>query len=132
VKQRADELQATLRTDLGEERWPLVASQLASSGTDTLRHTLNLDAGERGQELAVWIQERNDQLVAGYSWGEQNFSMNSSGLALSLFLPGAKFPDGASVEDFVGGQQVSLTLTGPALEWLRQQAENRLGTKGNP
>jgi RNA polymerase sigma factor (sigma-70 family) len=68
VKQYSDELLASLRADLGEERWPLMESQLASSGTDTLRRILDLDAGERSQELAVWIDELNGQLVAGYSW----------------------------------------------------------------
>jgi len=130
VKQYATALQASLRTDLGEERWPMMASQLESYGTDTLRRILNLDAGERGQELAVWIQNLNGTLVAGYSWGDQTSSFSSAGLALKFFLPGAQFPDGALVEDYMNVRQLSATLTGPALDWIRQQAENRLGKKG--
>lgn len=132
VKQRVEELQAALRADLGEERWPLVASQLESPGTDTLRRILNLDAGERGQELAVWIQEQAGTLVAGYSWGDQSASFSSDGLALRFYLPDTKFPPGAgSVEDYMNVRQLSATLTGPALTWIRQQAATRLEKKGD-
>ncbi len=132
VKQHAEELQAALKSVLGEERWPLVEEQLKSSGTDTLRRTLNLDAGETGQELAVWVAERAGQLVAGYSWGERNSTFSQSGLALSLFLPGAEFPiPGASAEDYLGVRQLAPALTRPAWAWLQQQAETRLGQKGS-
>jgi RNA polymerase sigma factor (sigma-70 family) len=132
VKQRSEELQAALKSLLGDERWPLVEEQLKSSGTDTLRRILNLDAGEKGQELAAWIWERDGKLVAGYSWGEQNSSFSQSGLALSLFLPDKEFPvSGASVEEYMNVRQLSASLSRPALEWLQQQAEARLGKKGN-
>jgi len=132
VSHHSEELQATLRSVLGEERWPLVAEQLKSSGTDTLRRILNLDAGEKGQELAAWIQELDGHLIAGYSWGEQNSSFSQRGLALSLFLPDQEFPiRGASVEDYMNVRQLSAALTRPAMEWIRQQAENRLGKKGD-
>ena len=133
VKRREEELQLALRADLGEERWPMVARQLEASGTDTLRRILNLDAGETGQELAVWIHERDGKLVAGYGWGEKNSSFISGGLALSLFLPNAEFPAGAgSVEDYLQVRQLATTLTQPALEWIRQQAETRLEKKSGP
>jgi hypothetical protein len=132
VKQYSDELQASLQTDLGEERWPMVERQLGSSGPDTLRRILNLDASERGQELAVWIDELNGQLVAGYSWGDHTSSFSSSGLALKFFLPDTQFPPGSgSLEDHMDFRQLSSTLTGPALDWIRQQAEARLGKKGD-
>jgi len=133
VKQSTAELQSALRADLGEERWPMVERQFESSGSDSLRRILNLDAGEKGQELAVWIHERNGNLVAGYGWGERSTSFSSDGMALSLFVPGAKFSDSeASIEDFLLSRQIATTLTQPALEWIRQQAETRLGTKSNP
>jgi hypothetical protein len=132
VKQRSEELQTALKFVLGEERWPLVAEQLKSTGTDTLRGILSLDAGEKGQELAVWIQERDGKLEAALSWGEPNSSFNQSGLALSLFLPNTEFPiSGASVEDFMSVRQLPVTLTRPAMDWIHQQAENRLGKKGD-
>ena len=133
VKQRADELQSALRADLGEERWPMVARQMESSSSDSLQRILNLDAGEKGQELAVWIQERDGNLVAGFGWGEKGMSFSSSGLALSLFLPNAEIPVGAgTVEDYLVTRPMAATLSQPALEWIRRQAETRLGTKGNP
>jgi RNA polymerase sigma factor (sigma-70 family) len=132
VKQREVELQAALKTVLGDERWPLVEEQLKAYGRTELRRILNLDAGERGQELAVWVQEREGKLVAGFSWGEQNSSFSQSGLALSLFAPEKEFPiPGASAEDYLNTRQLSASLSGPALAWLRQQAETRLGKKGD-
>ncbi len=47
VKNHSDELLAGLRHILGEERWPLVEEQLASSSPDTLRRILNLDDGQK-------------------------------------------------------------------------------------
>jgi RNA polymerase sigma factor (sigma-70 family) len=131
VKRSAEDLQSALQATLGAERWPMVAEQLKSTGSDTPRRILNLDAGEKGQELAAWIQERDGQLLAGYSWGEPNGYFNSGGVALSLFLPDARLPDGQSADDYVGSRQVAGPLIQPALEWLRQQAETRLGKKGN-
>jgi hypothetical protein len=111
----------------------LVADDLTSSGTDTLRRILNLDAGEKGQEIAAWVQEQNGKLVAGYGWGERSSMFTSGGLALELFLPGAELPAGIRpVEDDLNGRGLPETLTRPVMEWIRQQAETRLGTKGNP
>ena len=127
-----EELQNALKQDLGAERWSLVERQLQSSGTDTLRRILNLDAGERGQEMAVWIKDQKGVLMAGYGWGDQSSAFSSDGLALSLFLPDAKFPTGVnSVEDYTDFRQVPTSLSAPALAWIRQQAETRLNQKGN-
>lgn len=131
VKVTAEELQTALKATLGDERWPMIAEQLKSSGSDSLRRILNLDAGEKGQELSAWVQERDGQLVAGYSWGEGNGYFNSGGVALNLFLPDAKFPDGSSAEDYLHTRPVAEALIQPALAWLRQQAETRLEKKGN-
>lgn len=132
VKQQAEELRAALKSVLGDERWPLVDEQLKYPGTDTLRRVLNLDAGEKGQELGAWIQERDGKLIAGFSWGEENSSFSQSGVALSLFLPDKDFPiSGTSVEDYMNVRQLPTALTHPALAWLRQQAETRLGKKGD-
>ncbi len=130
VKQRADELQSALKTTLGNERWPMIEETLRSSGTESLRQTLNLDAGERGQQLTVWIEERNNQLIVGYGWGTQNSSFSSGGLALSVFTDGTQFPEGMSQEHYLGFEQLPAALTQPAMAWLRQQAATRLPKKG--
>ncbi len=126
VNQHSEELQTALKVVLGDERWPLVEEQLKSYGTDTLRRILSLDAGEKGQELAVWIQDMAGEPVASLSWGEKNSSFSQSGLALRFFLPDAQIPD-----DYLSFRQLPASLTRPALEWIRQQAEARLGKKGD-
>jgi len=131
VKQSSDEMQSVLKTTLGNERWSMVQEELSYPGTDNLRSILNLDAGENGQELAVWVGERNGTPVAGYSWGDQITAISSSGLVLKFFLPDAVFPDGRSVEDQMGVAQLPPALTQPAIEWIRQQAVNRLQKKGD-
>lgn len=99
---------------------------------DMLRCNLHLDLEERSQELAVWIAEQNGQLVASYTWSNQQFTFGPSTLPLKLYLPGVRFPYGeGSVEDSMNFEQTSLMLTGPALAWIRQQAEARLGKKGD-
>ncbi|HEV2694422.1 MAG TPA: sigma-70 family RNA polymerase sigma factor [Verrucomicrobiae bacterium] len=131
VKESSDELQSALKTTLGAERWPMVEEQLTYSGSDNLRHTLDLDAGKTGQELSVWIGQRNGMPVAGYSWGDQSTSISSYGLALKFFLPEATFPDGRSAEEQMGFAQLPPALTQPAMEWIRQQAATRLQQKGD-
>ncbi|HEU0038250.1 MAG TPA: sigma-70 family RNA polymerase sigma factor [Verrucomicrobiae bacterium] len=133
ARNSAEELKSALQTVLSEDRWQLVADDLTSSGTDTLRRILNLDASEKGQEIAAWVQEQNGKLLAGYGWGQRSSSFTSGGLALELFLPGAELPAGIRPgEDDLNVRSLPETLTRPVIEWIRQQAETRLGTKGNP
>ena len=131
VKQHIDELLASLKTTLGSERWPMIEEDLRSAGTESLRQTLDLDAGERGQQLTVWIEERNAQLLVGYGWcSDQGSAFSSGGLTLNSFADGAKFPEGMSQEHYLGFEQLPVALTQPAIAWLRQQAATRLPLKG--
>ncbi len=131
VKQQAEALQTSLQNELGEERWPLVARQLESTGTDTMRRILNLDAGEKGQELAVWISEINGHLRAGYGWGEQGEACSSSGLDLRFFLEGSTLPGGGTIQDYMNVRQFPAVLSEAAMAWIRQQAQTRLSGKGD-
>lgn len=131
AKQSAEELQVALQAVLGDERWPMMEVQLKSYGTHTLRRILHLDAGDQGQELAVWIREQDGKLLAGYGWGEQRSSFSRSDLALELFLPGAEWPFGGTIEKHLQVEQLPAALTRPALAWIRQQAEVRLQPKGD-
>ena len=89
-----------------------------------------MDAGTKGQEVAVWVGERNGVPVAGFSWANQSMVSSSYGVALKLFLPDAVPPDGRSAEDELGITPVPPALAQPAMEWIRQQAQARLQTKG--
>ncbi len=131
VKLHSDELLASLKTALGSERWPFFEEALRSPGTESLRQTLDLDAGERGQQLTVWIEERNAQLLVGYGWcSDQGSAFSSGGLALSRFSEDAQFPEGMTREHYLGFEQLPAALTEPAMAWLRQQAATRLPMKG--
>lgn len=131
MKTHADELQTALRATLGEERWPMVAGLLQSSGTGTLQRTLSLDAQTSRQEFAVWVAQRNGELVTGYSWGSDGCSMSSGGRALSLFLPGAEQSwGGQSNEEWLDTRSLPAALTEPALAWMQAQAEMLLTKKG--
>ncbi|MDR3456148.1 MAG: sigma-70 family RNA polymerase sigma factor [Verrucomicrobiae bacterium] len=132
VKQSADALESALKTTLGSERWPMVERQLASTGTSTLRGTLNLDAGETGQQLSVWIEDKFGMPAVAYGWEDRSSMTSSSGIALKLFLPGTEIPEGNGVEEQMGITHLSPALTQPALAWIRQQAVDRLQAKGNP
>lgn len=131
VKSPVAELQASLQSILGEERWVLTSLQLQDSGTGSLGRILNLGAGERGQELGAWILEDGGKLMVSYSWADHQSMMSSGGLLLETFLSGAELPFGAvSLSDHFN--TLPGTLTRPLLEWIQQQALERLGTKGNP
>ncbi|MBE0545212.1 MAG: sigma-70 family RNA polymerase sigma factor [Verrucomicrobia bacterium] len=131
VKQSAEELQVTLQTVLGGERWPLLGEQSKSYGTHTLRRLLHLDAGDQGQEMAVSIRDQDGKLMAYYGWRTQRSSFGPRGLALELFLPGAELPFGGTLEEELHVQDFPAALTRPALAWIRQQAEARLQPKGD-
>lgn len=130
VNQNISELRASLKAVLEDERWQIIAPLLDWTTGSGLRQTLALDSGVQGQNLAVWIEERNNTLVVSYGWGSQQASFSSGGMALSLFLPGAQFPNGESPEESMGLSQVPVVLTRPALAWLREQAQTHLAEKG--
>jgi len=134
MKQLGDALKASLQSDLGSQRWDLVQEELRNSGTDTLRQSLNLDTNERGQELAVWIQDHEGKLVAGFSFAQQEgFSFGLGGLLLSSFLPGQEVPK-TNIEGgghYMELEQLPATLSRPALAWIQQQALARQQTKGD-
>lgn len=132
VKLPVAELQSSLQSIFGDERWGgLVSLQLQDSSNGSLGRILNLGAGERGQELGAWILEDGGKLMVSYSWADQQSMMFSGGLLLETFLPGAELPPGAiSLSDHFN--TLPGTLTRPLLEWIQQQALERLGTKGNP
>jgi len=128
VQQSAAEMQSALQAALGQERYALIEEQLKSNGTDTMRRVLNLDAGNKAQELSVWIQDQAGKLMVGFGWGEQYSSFSQSGLALDLFLPGgyAGLPE-SSANELISNRQLSAALAQPALAWLKEQAQTRLG-----
>jgi hypothetical protein len=129
VKQHEDELKSALKTVLGDERWPLLTRALL--GSSELRRTLSLDAGERGQEMAVWIKESEGHLLLGFAITEQNHWSGQDGLALKVFLPGYEFPDGMTGSGYLGLERLPASLAQPVFAWIQHQAETRLGKKGD-
>ena len=127
VKTRADELQTALQAALGEDRWPLVQAQLQSHGLHSLRMTLNLDAGQEGQQIGVWVSEENGKLVVGRGWSGQYTSGASSGMALDLFKPNAEPVPGMDTADFLGFRTLPGTVSRRMTDWIQQQAITRLG-----
>jgi hypothetical protein len=131
VKQSGDLMESALKTTLGDERWSMIAKELEYQSSDGIGRALNLDAGEKGQEVSVWVDERNNIPVAGFSWGGQNSVISSYGMALKLFLPDAPPLDGRTAEEQLGILQAPPALAQPAMEWIRQQAQARLEKKGD-
>jgi hypothetical protein len=135
VKRSGEELQTTLHGTLGEQRWPLVEAQLEANGTHTLRRVLNLDAGQKSQELGAWLREENGRLLVGYGWSSGYTSFSSGGVALDQFLPNPPSPgDGAPGGDpleFLGSQDFPGPLTRRLKDWLQTEAVQRLGKEAN-
>jgi len=132
AKQNSEALENALQAALGDQRWQLVSNQMSMIGTDTLRRILDLDVADRGREFAVWIRQQDGRPVVGYGWGDGNSSFTSGGIALSLFQPGAPSSGSFRIEDYFESRQLSPAFTQPALAWIQQQAQARLGTKGGP
>jgi hypothetical protein len=123
---RREELLATLKAALGDERWSFFEKDLRMRGTDTLYRILNLGADETAQEAAAWVREEQGKYVVGFAWGERNSMFSSGGQALETFLPGAELPTGLTVEQSLGVRELSPALTGPVLEWVQAQAVSKL------
>jgi RNA polymerase sigma factor (sigma-70 family) len=131
AKMSGDQLQSALKAELGNERWPLVKAELDSIGTDTLRRVLSLDAGTQAQEVAVWITERDGTLMASYGWSNGNSSFSNGGEQLNMFLPGAQMVPGITPEQFLDTRNLPAPLTQRIMDWIRQQAQSRLGKEAN-
>ena len=52
-----NDLEGIFKDVLGTERWGWVQPLLDQRGSDTVRRSLNFDAGNQGQEFAVWISK---------------------------------------------------------------------------
>jgi RNA polymerase sigma factor (sigma-70 family) len=144
-------LEATFKNVLGAERWGLVQPLLNQSGTDTLRHYLNLDAN-LGQEFAVWISKQGDFLTETYGWADSSSTFTSpSSTILKAFLPGATAPyptatysshnfdispspssPQAVAENWLKTENLPQPVSQAILDWLQQQATSHFATKENP
>jgi len=61
AKASADRLEEEMKSELGDQRWPLMEAQWNSHGTHTLRRILDLDSAQEPQEclrLARYEQRR--------------------------------------------------------------------------
>jgi hypothetical protein len=127
AKESGDQLLAALQHTLGDDRWQIIHNELRSSGPDTLRNLLLLDAETKGQELALWVEQNNGNYEAGYFWTDRNSSM-SGGFSLKECLPDAPpLFEGSPLANF---EQYSRALSRPARAWLQQQATDLLASKG--
>lgn len=133
AKESADRLTGELKTLLGEQRWPLVASQLDIQGTHTLQRVLGLKAGHESQDVSVWIRP-NDQgeLTVGYGWAGHGSAFSMDGAPLASVLTGEKPDGGPSAIDQVKMNHLPDALTARIMAWIREQAEARLGQEFVP
>jgi hypothetical protein len=114
---------------LGEERWLLIQSKVTNPWEE-LRRVLGLNAGSESQQIAVWIEEKDRQLVTGYSWSGGFTSMSSSGPALKLFTfetSAGEEAGGNDPLDYFGAGNLSGTLKKRVLGWFQSQSATRLG-----
>lgn len=150
-----NELEATFKNTLGVERWNRIQPYWDRTGTDTLRQTLNLDAGSTAQEVAVWISQTNGQLTETCGWADSTSMFTSPfGQILKSFVPGTKWPhprasyspynfsvtpspapDVSGVESWRDSMNLPLpqSISQAIQDWLQQQAVSRLGASAaNP
>ena len=133
ARESGDRLATEMRAVLGEERWPLVESQIHTQGTHTLRRILNLDADHEWQEVSVWISP-NDKgvLTVGYQWATERASFSSDGATLASLLSDANPAGGRWAIDDIQRNNLPGAVTTRMLAWLREQAKARLGKNSEP
>ena len=133
ARESGDRLATEMRAVLGEERWPLVESQIHTHGTHTLRRILNLDADHEWQEVSVWISP-NDKgvLTVGYQWATERASFSSDGATLASLLSDANPAGRRWAIDDIQRNNLPGAVTTRMLAWLREQAKARLGKNSEP
>jgi len=128
AKASADHLLEELKSVLGEQRWPVMESQLNPHGTHTLSRILELDSADAPQQVSVWINTNSSgALTVSYQWFSTGSSFGSDGASLGALLPGANPQDGRSPIQDVEGNALPGALTSRMLAWLQEQAQIRLG-----
>jgi RNA polymerase sigma factor (sigma-70 family) len=131
AKASGQELQATWETVLAGERSSLVGWLLVTwfPSTDTLRRVLNLDANKDQQELAVWVQNENDNWLLGYGFSSGRAMTSTSGISLEKFAPTADPATGANASGYAGLDEHVLPdpLARRIRAWIQQQTGARLG-----
>jgi hypothetical protein len=133
AKASSERITAEMKAVLGDQRWPLVESQMQSYGTHTLRRVLNLDADHDSQEVAVWVNT-NDQGVptVGYQWASLGSSFSTDGATLASLLPGGDPTGGRSALDGLRQNNLPDAVTTRMLSWWQAQAAARLGKEPQP
>jgi RNA polymerase sigma factor (sigma-70 family) len=126
------ELQSTLQSVLGDERWSLIQPQWGSQGTDSLRRILDLDAGQQEQQVGVWIFDVGGNLHVGYGWSGGFSSFSSGGLTLNLFKPNAEPVNGMDPADYLGVRSLPTVLSQRMINWIQAQAASRLQPENQP
>lgn len=127
------EVQSNLKSVLGEERWQLLEPQLKSTGTDTLRRILGLDAAGTGQEVALYIREQDGIPTVSMSWADQTSMFNTGGLNLNVLAQDTESNIKSKMEEYLGSRGVPEALTRPLNDWLNQQIAARVPQpKHNP
>jgi hypothetical protein len=133
AKESADWLTSELKTLLGEQRWPLVESQLDSQGTHTLERVLGLKTDRESQDVSLWVKpNEKGELTAGYGWAGKGSAFSADGAPLASVLSGERPAVGRSVIDLVEMNNLPSALTARMLAWFREQAEARLGQELKP
>jgi RNA polymerase sigma factor (sigma-70 family) len=128
AKASADHLLGELKSVLGEQRWPVMESQLHPHGTHTLSRILELDSADSPQQVSVWINTNSSgALTVSYQWFTTGTSFGSDGASLGALLPGANPQGGRSPIQDVEGNALPGALTSRMLAWLQEQAQIRLG-----
>lgn len=128
VVRQGAELQSELKGILGDSRWALMKEQLQSTGINTLRRVLNLDAGNEGQEVAVWIKDnKNDagQPTVGIGLSSGSSMSITEGLGLDTAVSAMGAENNGNVWDNLLGVPESITQR--INEWIKLQGEMRLG-----
>lgn len=132
VVRQGTELQMELKDILGDSRWSLMKEQLQSTGVYTLRRVLNLDAGNDGQEFAVWIKDNKDnggQPTIGVGLSSGPSISVTEGLALEPVLSAMGTGNDGNIWDNALGVPESITQR--INQWFKLQAEMQFGREGS-
>jgi RNA polymerase sigma factor (sigma-70 family) len=132
--ERAEQFKATLRSVVGEDRWPLMSGMLRNGGLGMVQNLnpYNLGIDQNTTEVAVWVNQEQSQVTTRtWSGGWDNPpGMGTQGVgvgSLSSLLPDSIWAKTGGLAGLLGVQSLPEEVSRKIVRWAQDQATQRLG-----
>jgi RNA polymerase sigma factor (sigma-70 family) len=130
--ERAQQFKSSVRSVLGEERWPLMSAMLINEKGTFNMNSYNLGIDQQTTEVAAWVNQDQTQVTTRIwsgSW-DSPLGMGTQATGVGLlpwFLPDSIWAQTGGLAGNLGVQSLPEAVSRKIVQWAQNQAAQRLG-----